>query len=524
MAKRDLVDEKRGVVADLYNQLITSRSVYLNRAYKSAELTIPALLPRMRNSGQELPVPYQSVGAHGTNNLASKLLLSVLPANSPFFRLLPTDKVLDEIKAEGNEEARTNIETKLGVVEREAMSEIESSGDRVAVHETMLHLLVSGNVLMNVSKEGTRVFHLDRFVIKRNPEGLPTVMIVEEEVSPEDLPEEIRPQVSDKLKQENNKFATTKLYTQIKRDGDFYRVHQEVTGIPVPRSHGTYPIDKCPWIPLRFTRVDGEDYGRSFIDGLMGDLQSLEHLTKAIVEGSLAASKVIFFVDPTGHTRIKTISKSRSGAIREGRANDVSVLQMDKAHDFSVALQTAQRIEERLARSFLMNSSVQRDAERVTREEIRFMAQELESGLGGFYSILSQEFQLPYARVRLALLPKGRRLPKDLVRPSIVTGLEALGRGNDLQKLDIFLKGAQETVGPEAIAAEMNVGDYLNRRATALGLDTKGLFKTPEQKQAEAQQNQMMQMVQQLGPEALKQMGQSQQAQQAQQEKGASNG
>ena len=30
-------------------------------------------------------------------------------------------------------------------------------------------------------------------------------------------------------------------------------------------------------------------------------------------------------------------------------------------------------------------------------------------------------------------LPK---LPKDIVKPTIVTGVEALGRGNDLQKLD----------------------------------------------------------------------------------------
>ena len=74
---------------------------------------------------------------------------------------------------------------------------------------------------------------------------------------------------------------------------------------------------------------------------------------------------------------------------------------MQKFNDFRVAQESAQKIEERLAAAFLLNSSVQRDAERVTAEEVRFMAQELESTLGGVYSVLSQEFQLPlsgYAR------------------------------------------------------------------------------------------------------------------------------
>ena len=38
-------------------------------------------------------------------------------------------------------------------------------------------------------------------------------------------------------------------------------------------------------------------------------------------------------------------------------------------------------------RLLLLNSSVQRNAERVTAEEVRYMAQELETALGGVYSI-----------------------------------------------------------------------------------------------------------------------------------------
>ena len=38
-------------------------------------------------------------------------------------------------------EARTNVEKQLGEYERAVMSEIESSGDRVAVHEALKHLM-----------------------------------------------------------------------------------------------------------------------------------------------------------------------------------------------------------------------------------------------------------------------------------------------------------------------------------------------------------------------------------------------
>ena len=52
----------------------------------------------------------------------------------------------------------------------------------------------------------------------------------------------------------------------------------------------------------------------------------------------------------------------------------------------------------RLGAAFLLNTAVTRDAERVTAQEIRMQAQELESSLGGVYSRLANELQLPLAK------------------------------------------------------------------------------------------------------------------------------
>jgi hypothetical protein len=186
----------------------------------------------------------------------------------------------------------------------------------------------------------------------------------------------------------------------------------------------------------------------------------------------------------------------------------VSTLQVQKAADFRVALETMRMINDRLGAAFLLNSSVQRSAERVTAEEVRFMAQELETALGGVYSILSQEFQLPLINLLLNSLQKqGKmpKMPKDSVKPTVVTGIEALGRGQDLNKLAAFLQYLQP-LGPEVIQSEMNLGDYIDRLAASLGIDTSGLIKSDEQKQQEQMMQQQMmqqQMLEQAGMGAL---------------------
>jgi site-specific recombinase XerC len=85
----------------------------------------------------------------------------------------------------------------------------------------------------------------------------------------------------------------------------------------------------------------------------------------------------------------------------------------------------------------------------------------------------------------------------------VVTGIEALGRGQDLTKLDVFIAGAMQTFGPETLGQYIDIRDYLERRATALGLPMRGLVKTEEQIQQEMQQAQMQGMVQQFGPQVL---------------------
>ena len=295
---------------------------------------------------------------------------------------------------------------------------------------------------------------------------------------------------------------------------------QDISGNRVPGSEGTYKLDHNPFIPLRFSRIDGESYGRSYVEEYLGDIQSLESLTRAIVEGSAAAAKVLFLVNPNGTTRARTLAESPNGAITQGNAGDVSVLQLNKFNDFRVAQETMNTIKDRLGHAFLLTSGVVRQAERVTAEEIRMLSLEIESSLGGLYSLLATELQMPMVKRLLAVMNKKKSLPKlpdEVATPVIITGVEALGRGHDLQKLDMFLAGAGQVVGQQSVAQYVNVGEYFKRRATSLGIKTGGLVKTDEEIQAEMQQAQQMQMAEKLGPSGIKAISDQAKVQQQQQ-------
>lgn len=492
----------------LYEELHADRESFLSRGRKCAELTIPSLLPPSGHSGaQDLYVPYQSLGARGVNNLSNKLLLSLLPPNSPFFRLLVDDFELAEAF---DEDGRATFEEALNEVERSVMTEIERKAIRSPVFTAMKLLISTGNTLVYMPKEGKlRSIRLDSYVVQRSPDGTVIKAILKEEVAHAALPQDIRDLLAakDSEKAYEDK-DTVVLYTCWKLEGKKYHSWQEADEIPVPDTNASWPLDRPNFLALRWTSVDGEHYGRGHIEEYIGDLNALEGLSKSILESSLAAAKCVILVRPNATTRMDKLVSANNLDVIQGQEEDVHVVSLDKRADLQVAQSQAATIEQRLGAAFLMNSSVQRQAERVTAEEIRLMAAELEDALGGVYTLLSQEFQLPLVNRLMDLMQKEGRLPKlpDGIVPAIVTGLEALGRGHDLSKLQVFSNEVAK-FGPEAVDEELNLGDYFKRFGTGLGIDMSGLMRSEEEKQARAQAKQQDMQQQQMADLAGKAVG-----------------
>lgn len=511
-------DYTAGPAQRRYSQLCTDRESFLRRGRAASRLTIPHLLPEAGATGStDEPTPYQGIGARGVNNLASKLTLALFPPGGSFFRS-DLDRKLKQEAAKAFQDtseidAIGEIDKALRQTEDTVMDAFEAGGARPVMYRALKHTIVTGNMLIYVEEdESLCAYRLDRYVVKRDQKGkeIEIVLCIPCEVASLD------PELREHYDSTNTSgpeqdgiqtSAYVNLYTHIKRGPKSWVVYQEMRGKEVEDTRGNYPLDKSPWIPLRFNASEGEDYGRGLVEEYAGDLSGLESLSQALIEGSLAAARVLFFTDEAGTTKAEDIAKADNLAVLEGRATDVSTLKLDKYPDFAVAKTHLDTIEQRLSKSFLENTSVQRQAERVTAEEIAFLAQELEDALGGVYSLFSKELQYPLAQRYIYQLGKKKKLPKlpaNAMKISITTGIEALGRGADLRKLDTLVQGTAEFLGQEAVAEYVKGGSYIARRASALGVNIDGLIRTEQEVAQSRQAAQIHELAGKVAPNAVK--------------------
>ena len=496
-----MFDHNITTAKDRYAKLENERNAYTDRAEKCAKYTIPMAFPKKTdNSNTNYETPYQSIGARGVNNMVSKLMLALFPPNAPFFRLSLGDEVLNALGDDIN--TIQQYEEQLSKLERRIVAYMETHQVRTTAWEALIQLIIAGNVLIFLppAEGGMRIYRLNSYVVSRDGIGTVKEIVAKETLTYGSLPLELQ----SKMNTEGKEDEAVDIYTHTYLEGDTYLSYQEIEGEIIAGSEQTYPKDACPWIALRLKKMDGESYGRSFVDEYLGDLKVLEALSKSVAEVSAVASNILYLVNPNAVTRISDLSKAKSGDFIRGKIEDIQVLQVNKTSDLQITQSAIQSIEGRLSYAFLLNSAVQRNAERVTAEEIRYVANELEDTVGSIYSILSQELQLPLVKRFMLQMTRDGYIP-DLpqgsqgVEPVITTGIEALGRGHDLTKLDTFIRYAQ--VFPEAFQTRVKQGAILSQIATALGIDSSSVVKSEEEYQQEIMAAQQAQMEQQVAPQ-----------------------
>ena len=497
--------------ASRYARLSSDRTIFLDTARDCAALSIPHLLtPTGSMNGQKLPTPWQSVGAKGVNVMASKLMLSLFPVNTTFFKLQINDGKLTS-NPEIDAKVRSEIDLSLAKMERVVMQSIAESQDRVILHQAMKHLIVTGNALVFMGSKGIKLYPLDRYVVVRDGEGQPIEVITVEAVDRQFLPKELQTSDKKNVNAVDDTSGTAAVadisvgegeavvYTWAKLINNQWVWKQEVDGEVVPNSLSKAPKEITPWLPLRFNVVDGEDYGRGRIEEYLGDLRSLEGLMQAMVEGSAAAAKVVFLVSPSATVKPSLLAKAGNGAIIQGREGDVVAVQVQKQADFSTAYQMITQLNQRLSEAFLILTV--RQSERTTAEEIRATQQELNEQLGGIYGNLTVELLRPYLNRKLSVLQRSGevpKLPKGIVFPTVVAGLEGVGRGQDRESLMMFLQTVSQSLGPEIMMKFINPDEAVKRLAAAQGIDILNLVKTQEQQNAEMKQMQRQQALQSL--------------------------
>ena len=154
--------------------------------------------------------------------------------------------------------------------------------------------------------------------------------------------------------------------------------------------------------------------------------------------------------------------------------------------------------------AFMMPNVIRRDAERVTAEEIRRMATELEKSRGGTYNNLSKNLQGPVAELLIADVLRSSTALSNLkandLLPIVNTGLQGLGRSLELESTLMFLNDLQMIPGMEQLVDQ---NQLIHRLAALRGLEMSSVIKSPEMLQQEAQAQAMDSMAQQMGPSLI---------------------
>ncbi len=476
-------------VKEVYDKLEKSKQSVLTRAEDSAKLTIPSVFPQDDDDDSTtVDDVYQSLGARAVLNLSSKFMQVLMPSNQTFFKLMPSKDLEEQILSGDKPEMLDELTAGLVKMETGIQHEMDRQAVRNTVHEAMKLNIVTGNALLwKEENVGLSVFSIRNYVVQRDSAGNLLDVIVREKVSPRTLDESIAVQ--------DDTVDSVNVYTRIVNDGEGnYQMYQEIEEQIVKGSEKTFKLDDTlPFIILRWTALPNSHYGRGLVEHYIGDLRNYEAINMVITDIASVMARVVYMVNPNSQfgTNVDDLNDAVTGDLIAGHADDITVPQTNKNSDLRVLLDYMQSLEQRLSQAFLLFTS--RDAERVTAQEIRMVSQQLEETLGGVYSLLADEMQRPL----LALFMSELNINLDTQIDAVITsGLDALGRGSDANKLVQFIEGLG--LIPEGWA-EVNQNVLVNRLAYSTGIDVDNLIKTAEQKEDEASQMQEADMQNQLG-------------------------
>jgi len=486
-----------------YEELAHRREPFLQRARRAAELTLPSLLPPEGHSHtSKLPEPYQGLGSRCVVNLSSRLLTALLPPGTTFFKLGVPNKALIE---SGQLSAPADVERGFTLAEKLIQSEIDRANWRSATNLTLQLLIVTGNALEYLGPDNQiRVYRLDQYVIERDLTGATKEIIIRQKIPPE-----LSPVPTDVRSEMGHEFI--ELYTRVVRNADgAFDVTQEIEDQVVPGSQGTYAVS--PFIPLRWSLVPSEDFGRGKIEEHYADLFALDGMAKALLDGSTMASRHIWMIRPnaTGANLRRRISEADNGEIVVGNPEDVSMLQFTNITGLQIAAEETRRLTDSLSQAFLLNSALRRTGDRITATEIRMAAEELENTLGGVFSMLSLDLQRTrLQRLMVQMMEQGSLPPFDeeLIEPQITTGLEALGREQDVAKVQAAAQIVQ-MLTPELTLDYVKMTELLKRAFNGLGIpevirseqEAQQIRQQRMQSEQQAESGQMMQQLQQEIP------------------------
>ena len=465
--------------SEFYEKHNKKRTDYETRGEKFAKITLPYLI-RADGADKSTQVPFaraQSFCGGLVNNLKSKMGLALLPPATSSFRFAPDKEALDILYPVGSDGApnqeKEDLYAELSANQAIINNEIEVQQIRSPLFDMIAQLLVVGSVVVEkIDKDGMIVHPLKSFAVKLNRRGMAMGICIVEKLYV--LPEGVAPR---ETKDEYE------LYTLVDYDSEakHWIMTQQLGGEEeLVGTEQTFKDDMdLPFRYLGWQWAVGEEYHRPYVEDYYDDMVQLNNLAELLTRGSLASAKITWLVDERGgKTKKSEIASSKTGQYLLGRADDVTTVQAGKNFDFQVPMDREANLKRELSKLFLSNEAATRDAERVTAYEVQLMARELESStLGGIYSSMA----LGFSKWLVHQIMKELKIEFKTFEVEILTGLDAIGRSQEAQKMDAFMN----RVAQLGLTQYIDMKELITRYASYDGINTAGLVKTDAQVQKE---------------------------------------
>lgn len=484
---------------ELWGQMTSGRGTMLDRKQRLAEMTIPSALPDSNYNGQTdaLTNGASSLGAQGATNIINKLMLAMFAPGISFLRLdleaAAKQKFLEQLNLQ-DDSLLTDV---LANGEREAMKTLEQSGSRPHIYEGLAHLAVVGDVLMDLSDTSVISFISVRdYAVKRNRKGKVLRLVFCEKVRVMDLEDEAKTEYT-RAQPECRYDDEVTIYTVVKWVKGMYRSTVWIEDVQLSTRHsGKWSEENMPYRALTWRLPVGQDYGVSLAEDYANDLVIHDAVSESLADGAVLASQFRWACNPGGMTDPSVVEQGANGSVVPASKGDLSLIFANIGTQLSSVSSVEELYSRRLGRGFLMNTAVTRNAERVTVEEMRIQANELEGSLGGVYSRLAIDMQGPIAR--WALRRANIAIKGTKIQPTIITGLDALSRSADLERLLGFLSDVSNLSSlPPEIRMRLNEGPILSDMAAGRGVDRGKYVASEEVYQQRLQQQAEQQMEQQ---------------------------
>ncbi|WP_050519956.1 portal protein [Pseudorhodobacter antarcticus] len=458
-----------GDLAIIWTAMETEKGDLIQRSENYARLTLPYICAPESSASSEQDRGAVAIGPRVVNHLANKVVDTMFPKDRPFFTVALTPetrkKISEEVGTENEAAFAELVRTETANVEQAGMRKMGLTTYRPVAVEAVKHMIITGNTCIRRFDSGSRTaYGIRDYSVRRTIEGAITEVMLRDGKKFGNLDAAMQKMVladQPALKED----SPVVLLTHYKLVGKRWRSAQAVNNIAVPGVR-FYTPRNLPVLVLAWSLARGENYGRGLVEDNINSFHNIDVCSVALVEMIGVMADIKFLVDPGSGLDVEELNNSPRGSYHAGRRDDITTPESARRLEIGVLREIIMGWERELAQAFLLNSNSVRDAERITAEEIRFIANELESAFGGLYSRLAtewQQYEAEYVVYSMDFAKEVGGAVNDVFEILITTGLESLSRQGqlanvraaiaDLQMLEAVPEEVRSTINPMKFAS-----------------------------------------------------------------------